>query len=75
MHFHRHELAQSIAKALVEPDIFSDIRNGLFLTAPSDTKLLLIMTGSDRDQLVRLQWTLPLPSLQKVIRRCNRPKC
>ncbi len=37
MHFHRTELAENIAKALVKPDIFSDIRNGLFLTAPRRT--------------------------------------
>jgi hypothetical protein len=37
MHFHRTDMAKSIAKALIEPDMFSDIRNGLFLTAPRRT--------------------------------------
>lgn len=37
MHFHRRELAEKMAKAITEPDMFSDVRNGLFLTAPRRT--------------------------------------
>lgn len=37
MHFHRTELAEKMAKAITEPDMFSDVQNGLFLTAPRRT--------------------------------------